>query len=848
MAEDSKIKEFPDISSKLTAPSKKSQFERQKAEAEAKRAREKAETAAVYEDFVKSFEDSDATLPSSGTGGRPDAGGPTNIGSGFGGPPKRHYPAPPSGPAAGRGGLGASRGGSSSAGSGPGSLGPPPPSLSRKRAYDGSQPTQRDSNQGLFAFENSSTGPVDAASAFQTSDDEDEKIRSGKTAERAPPKPTLHVSSLPPGSSPAVIKALFPSDLVVDAVRILPPSGPGSLERRSLSAIVTLAKDTPANEIDSTVNALSNKYLGLGFYLSISRHLSSAAISSGTAPVGITSMLASMPFGARPIPTGPGGPLNRAPPPGIHRGGYAPPSNYAPTGPGQYGRGAPPVQVAVNPPADLRQLKLIHKTLEALLTHGPEFEALLMSRPEVQKDENWAWLWDPRSAGGVWYRWRLWEILTGAQRRGRDARNGINGMTEKVFDGGALWAAPEKGLRFEYTTDIEEFVSDPEYDSSEDDDSGDEGHGRQHHNRSGAPPVETFSGGLESDGKAYLNPLRKTKLTHLLARLPTTNAKLRKGDVARVTAFAIEHAGEGADEVVDMIVTNIEHPFAYTSANPERENDYDNPETKLEEDPEDKEKGKEKEDTSASKLIALYVVSDILSSSSTSGVRHAWRYRQLFETVLKQKKIFESLGRLEKELQWGRLRAEKWRRSVNSILTLWEGWCVFPQPSQEHLVSVFANPPLTKAQEAEIAAANLVSGTTSNGAAKSKWKTVDVQAKHDISPRPVDLDAAPQAEQMDVDADVDGEPLLDDDELDGEPMAEDDDLDGEEMEEDKDGAEGGVEEEQAKNLAKEPAAVAATGFKLGPKPGNTPEDNDELAPRRKPRPKAEDMFADSDED
>jgi U2-associated protein SR140 len=55
-----------------------------------------------------------------------------------------------------------------------------------------------------------------------------------------------------------------------------------------------------------------------------------------------------------------------------------------------------------------------------------------------------------------------------------------------------------------------------------------------------------------------------------LARLPTTNAKLRKGDVARVTAFAIERAGEGADEVVDLIVSNIEQPFAFTSANPDR--------------------------------------------------------------------------------------------------------------------------------------------------------------------------------------------------------------------------------------------------------------------------------------
>ncbi|KAL8825552.1 MAG: hypothetical protein Q9191_004336, partial [Dirinaria sp. TL-2023a] len=64
MGQDSKIREFPDISSKLTAPTKKSVFERQKAEAEAKRQREQEETAAVYEDFVKSFDNEEEKQPS----------------------------------------------------------------------------------------------------------------------------------------------------------------------------------------------------------------------------------------------------------------------------------------------------------------------------------------------------------------------------------------------------------------------------------------------------------------------------------------------------------------------------------------------------------------------------------------------------------------------------------------------------------------------------------------------------------------------------------------------------------------------------------------------------------------
>ncbi|KAL9103415.1 MAG: hypothetical protein Q9187_009009, partial [Circinaria calcarea] len=652
------------------------------AEAEAKRAREQQETAAVYEDFVKSFDDADDTLPSANSE-KGLGGGASGPGGALGGPSKRHFSGPPTGPNTRGGGLGLGRGAS-----GPGSLGPPPSALSRKRAYDGTLSSQRDSSQGIFAFEDSTTGVVTAKAAFQTSDDEEERTGRTRAHERAAPKPTIHLSSLPPGTSQAVIKSILPPNLNVDTIRLLPPSGPGTMERRSLSAIVTLAKDTPAIDIDTAVSALQNKYLGWGFYLSLSRHLSSAAVGSGLpGPIGLPSN-SSLPFGAKPIPSGPGGGLSRAPPPGSHRGGFAPPTSYTSAGPGLYGRGAPPVQVNVTPPSDLKQLKLIHKTLEALLTHGPEFEALLMSRADVQKDQKWAWLWDPRSAGGVWYRWRLWDILTGAQKRIKVGRTRNSDAVQTVFDGGATWAAPERVLPFEYVTDIEEFVSDSEYDSSEDEDSGDEGRRRHQHYQGGAPPPEGMLGITDVESQAYLNPLQKAKLVHLLARLPTTNAKLRRGDVARVTAFAIQRAGEGAEEVVDMITANVHNPFAFSSANSERKSGMEESAQKEdEEDMGDDKKPAEKEDSSSARLIALYIISDILSSSSTSGVRHAWRYRQLFEAALKQKKTFESLGRMEKEMHWGRLRGEKWKRSVNSVLALWEGWCVFPQAAQEHFAS-----------------------------------------------------------------------------------------------------------------------------------------------------------------
>lgn len=810
MAAPRKIEEFPDVENKLQAPTKKSLFERQKADAEAKRIREEAETKAVYEDFVKSFDDEDKLPPIPAGGSRFSSGG-------FG-QPKRHYTGgqglgTPTGPSAGRGfGNTSDRGGKF--GSGPGSLGPPPQSLNKKRTFEGFQQRDKRDDRGLLAFDDHEEERVPKR-AFNASDDEDEKIgKQDREEEKYVAKPTLRLASLPPGSSPAFIKALLPANLTVDAVRILPPPGPGVYsERKSLSAIVTLAKDTAANDLDTAVNTMQNKYLGYGYYLSLHRHLSSAAISTATAGVSLSTSAASQPFGAKQVDLGAG---RGAAPPSRGRG-FAPPTSYAPSGPGQLSRNSPVFHVPVQAPRDIKELKLIHKVVESLLTHGPEFEALLMSRPDVQREEKWAWLWDPRSTGGVWYRWRLWEVLTGSKsKRGQ-------GKYLPLFEDSAAWKSPDQPLAYEYTTKLDEFVSDSEYNSSDDDESGDEGPRRPQHT-GGAPPDTSI---LVDDGKAYLNPLEKAKLTHLLARLPTATGNLRKGDVARITAFAISHAGRGADEVVSMIISNIEKPFAYTSANPDR---------KVKKDKEssgDDEAENEDEDTSAASLIGVYLISDILSSSSTSGVRHAWRYRQLFESALKSRHVFEGLGRMERKTTWGRIRAEKWKRSVQNILSLWEGWCVFPQESQEWFVNVFNNPPMTIKEEREAKRKEDDEKIGEKG--KSKWKAVEVAPKQEADVKQEDME----------EEDVDGDPMEEDEDVDGEPMLEDDDVDGMPMEEEFDG------EPMEEDMEVKDEAVSVPS-----QPEEPPSKSQETKPveslptaaQARRRPRAVDMFADSDDE
>ncbi|KAK4190763.1 hypothetical protein QBC35DRAFT_54257 [Podospora australis] len=676
MSSSKKIAEFPDVEAKLQQPSKKSAFERQKAEAEAKRRREEAETAAVLKDFVKSFDDSrdddeftrsrhqQSSRFGSGPVERPAIGAQPAFGSGKG---KRHFGAPLR--------------------SGPGSLGPPPPSFGKKRHNDGfRREHDLDDDHGVSGSEDRDRDrfqdrDLTISRAFEASDDEEDTAAAAagnRAEEKAASRPTLRLANLPPGTSPAVIKALIPPTLTVENVRIIPSTASNGTERKSISAIVTLSTETPAAEIDAVVSALQNRYLGFGFFLNLHRHLSSAAIASGLTALPSSAAAVSHPFGAKRVEEGPRahGPL-----PGVHGRGYAPPSSYGPPmgGGGPISRSGI-LHVPVSPPRDIKQLRMIHKAIESVLEHGPEFEALLMTRPDVQRDEKWSWIWDARSEGGIWYRWRLWEIVTGLQTATAKAK------FYPLFEGSHAWKVPEQRLTYEYTTGVDEFVSDPEYDSSDYDDFEDE---------------QTRQGEGNEQDDTYLNPIEKSKLSHLLARLPTTLSKIRKGDVARVTTFAITHASRGSDEIVDMIVSNIEQPFAYTCANPEYQPGGKEKESRGEDGgelsaaPEDRTTS-EPIDMSPARLVGLYVVSDILSSSSTSGIRHAWRYRQLFETALRRRKTFEILGQMADKLNWGRLRADKWKRSVGLVLSLWEGWCVFPVEAHESFVKSFENPPSVK--------------------------------------------------------------------------------------------------------------------------------------------------------
>ena len=886
---------FPNIKNKLHAPTKKSAFEKAKAEAEAKRLREEAETAAVYEDFIKSFSHEDPPAPGGpkpgglgGTSGRGGGGPAGGRGGGLRPPPpsgpgagqRRHFTTPSSssggtGGAGGAGGAGVGKlGGGFPLGSGTARGGFE--GLGRKRNLDFDEHLMndrekrrlRDSNIGILAFENAmETAPKKEDYFPQEDEDEDEDDTTGKEQ----PRPTVQLSNLPPTLTKEQVKALFKEtnpNMAVDSIRMIPavPAGPSSSTgpnainapiRKAQSAIVTLSTETPSSEIDALTSTLQNRYLGYGFWLSIARQLASAALAINQPgfPVLTTGARgggsnSSYPFGAKSLtPKPPHGGHQRGPPSSYR--GFAPPPSFGSAGnrPGQsQNHNSNMLHVNVAPPTSLRMLKLIHKTVENVFTHGPEFEALLMSQPVVRNDEKWAFLFDTRGEAHAYYRWRLWEVLSGASNNHRDLSKGV-----EMFEGPnqPIWVPPKRQMRYEWAGSLDDIVDDPEYKSDGEgsgSDSENEDSRRDRAGRDGHGPVPTGGLGLDmaggKDQRNYLGPLKRAKLLWLVSRVPTSTTKVRRGDIARVMAFAIENAA-AAEEVVEVLVGNVIRPLGFqthllgqhTAGGFDDEKDGSTGEESQAK-KEDRAQAAEA-DISGAKIVALYLLSDVLSNSSL-GVRNAWRYRGLVEQKLREAKVMDSLGRTYRSPDWGRIRKEKFRRLVVGVLSLWEGWNVFPQGTQEDLLRGFMEGGKEEREEREVSEKKdgAVEGQQQSKT-KSRWKTVDTTAEPALAS--AEVMAKVEEEEIAGEDDVDGVPMMEDDEdIDGVPLEEDDDVDGAPMEED------GAEEEVAHDLEKAPPVEQKMGFGgmtfgvravggLGAGP----------SVKRK-RPKAEDMFADDD--
>lgn len=206
-------------------------------------------------------------------------------------------------------------------------------------------------------------------------------------------------------------------------------------------------------------------------------------------------------------------------------------------------------------------------------------------------------------------------------------------------------------------------------------------------------------------------------------------------------------------------------------------------------------------------------------------------------------------------------------------------WCIFPQTTQEEFLTAFLNP--TEKERSHTPSTTKPGGTAARSitpaappAAKSKWKTVEAKPEAfnpesavQAAAEDEDVDGVPMADDDDVDGepmvdeDVDGEPMVEDEDVDGEPMKEDgDDADGEPMKEDDEGDQELKEMFDAgSGIGNDPGTerpglgsgtgMMMAGFKMGGaaiRGGRGGLAQSGGGPRKRMR--AEDMFADDDED
>ncbi|KAK9471571.1 uncharacterized protein V1510DRAFT_185471 [Dipodascopsis tothii] len=335
-----------------TGEQRKSAFERAREAEEERRRAEEAETKAVYEDFVKSFERDD------GVG----FVGQRQGGHGFRGGASGFVP--------------------------PGQLkrrhGPPQDEVgARTRTRSRQNPAKRWQTGGRAEFKR----PESRAARLQA--------ELADKQDNAPSEEELSTRRIVLGGLPPMTTASRVRELLAEYGEIVSVTFAAADPRqRGVAATVVLSTAAAAARARAE---LDQKYLGEGFWLA-------AGLTSDTG----TRPRTGLPFNAAPRSAAPTvnphlRSYKNAPPPSSLRDGAMT---------GAAGALAPDqLVVKVQYPDTLRMLRLIHFMVEKVVRHGPAFEAAVMERE--RRNPDFAFLFDPCLAEHVYYRWKAWSVARG---------------------------------------------------------------------------------------------------------------------------------------------------------------------------------------------------------------------------------------------------------------------------------------------------------------------------------------------------------------------------------------------------------------------------------------------------
>lgn len=461
-------------------------------------------------------------------------------------------------------------------------------------------------------------------------------LETGKQRENLYTTVVAKASNLPPTMDPKRVEELFAEfpSLKVTKVEKIAPQGPTLKGRPSATMKVIFDKDANARDLDDAMNRLNDKkYLGRGYYLHLDRYLGGRVVGTEQR---------TEPFGARWQA------------PEVAKG-YAPPPDL---GGGARDRDRPRedterLVITANQPPDAATLRLVHMTIEGVINGGVEFEAGLMNDSQVQEEERFAWLFDQKHPVNRYYRWRLHQIVC-------DTPN------SEIFARQGNWQGPTDPLADEFANHLGAF--DADYEDSEEDEDEEKPQQRQ------LPVGDNYPGRIDN-GHGIMSPRSRAMFLWLLTSLPP--GSILSDDIAAISVFAVEHAAQGMDEVIHMLVSNLIEPFQMTETNTRRRLG----------DTEGREE-RRRTDLRQTTLNALRIISDVLfTTSRESGV--SYKYRLAIGTQLVERHAFEHLQKLPAQLEMGRMTERSYRDEVNSILTVWKDEHLFDKPALEHLDEAF---------------------------------------------------------------------------------------------------------------------------------------------------------------
>jgi len=602
-------------------------------------------------------------------------------------------------------------------------------------------------------------------------------------------------SNLPPAMDPRRVEALFTDfpSLKVTKVEKIPPQGPSVKGRPSATMKVIFDKDANARDLDDAMNRLNDKkYLGKGYYLHLDRYLGGRSVDTAQCAEA---------FGARW--QAPEVPKGFAPPPGLGGGSRDRPREDTQQ-----------LIVTANQPPDAATLRLVHQTIEGVILGGIEFEAALMNDAQVQEEERFAWLYDQKHPVNRYYRWRLHQIVCDSPNPEIFARHGD-------------WRGPVDPLADEFADHLGAFDDEGEAEDSDDEEE------REKPVYKALPVGDNYPGRIDN-GHGIMSPRSRAMFLWLLTSLPP--GSIVADDVAAISAFAVEHASQGMDEVIHMLVSNIIAPFQLTEANMRNR-------------PVDTDSSKEdvrRPDVRQVTLNALRILSDVLLvTAKESGA--SYKYRLAIGTQLVERKVLEHLERLPGQLAMGRMTERSYRDEVNVILKVWQDEHLFEQGVLDGLDEAFNA--RERAKEAEEQARRVAErrkkrGKVAKTAVKADEKKRAGEAEEDERGEEGEEEEE-EEEEEDGGEDKGGEGEEEEEKEEEEEEAEEDEEEGKEENEEQDGGmnvdvEGGGSgpRPRPRDL---PAATKHAGVEEIP--GETA-----AARARRLRPKAEDMFASEGEE